>query len=248
MTSLTRDYPYLYLGSLRNAREYNELPQWRESHQHNVACKEAIEEAIRNGFDGMHLDRDCAKGVIEDYGFKRVGWVLANTIQLKSDDGRFSLCNKEWAGRTFIPPSDRNHDFVVGSHPAVLDGFVTEFRDALAELQMFDYAHCDSLTGEELTGRVLVMSPSTLKESYWAQENQLWYATGGFGCNPTAAGRAVYATCLGDGEKTRWNRTDFIGIIKDEHLPDWAREQVEKLQSGQEITPVTPVPEQVMQL
>ena len=64
---MTRDYPYLYLGSLRNAREYNELPQWRESHQHNVACKEAIEEAIRNGFDGMHLDRDCAKGVIEDY-------------------------------------------------------------------------------------------------------------------------------------------------------------------------------------
>ena len=137
---------------------------------------------------------------------------------------------------------------MVGSHPAVLDGFVNEFREALAELQMFNYAHCDSLTGEELTGRVLVMNPSTLKESYWAPENQLWYATGGFGCTPTAAGRAVYATCLGDGEKTRWNRADFIGIIKDEHLPDWAREQVEKLQSGQEIGPVTPAPEQVMQL
>ena len=68
MTPLTRDYPYLYLGSLRNAREYNELPQWRESHKLNVACKDAIEEAIRNGFDGMHLDKDCAKGVIEDYG------------------------------------------------------------------------------------------------------------------------------------------------------------------------------------
>ena len=182
MTPLTRDYPYLYLGSLREAKQYGEAPRWMESHKQNVACKEAIEEAIRNGFDGMHLDRDCAKGVIDDYGFKRVGWVLANTIQLKSDDGRFSLYNKEWAGRTFIPPSDRNHDFVVGSHPAVLDGFVNEFREALAELQMFNYAHCDSLTGEELTGRVLVMNPSTLKESYWAPENQLWYATGGFGC------------------------------------------------------------------
>ena len=85
--------------------------------------------------------------MIEDYGFKRVGWVLSNTIQQKSDDGRFSPYNKTWACQTFIPPSDRNHDFVVGSHPAVLDGFVTEFRDALAELQMFDYVHCDSLTG-----------------------------------------------------------------------------------------------------
>ena len=245
---MPKDHAYLYLGSISEARKNNELDDWRMSHKQNILCKEAVEDAIRKGFDGMHLDQDCARSVIEEYGFKRVGWVLAATLQQKKEDGRFSPQNKEWAASTFIPQSDRNHDFTVQSHPAVLDGFVSEFRDALAELQMFNYAHCDSLTGEELTGRVLVMNPSTLKESYWAPENQLWYATGGFGCTPTAAGRAVYATCLGDGEKTRWNRTDFIGIIKDEHLPDWAKEQVEKLQSGQEIGPVTPTPEQVMQL
>lgn len=54
-------------------------------------------------------------------------------------------------------------------------------------------------------------------------------ATGGFGCGPSAAGRAVYATCLGDGEQTRWDRSDFIGILKEEHLPDWARERLEQL-------------------
>ncbi len=245
---MTKDYPYLYLGSAQEAKRYDELPRWRESHKHNVTCKHAIEEAIRKGFNGMHLDEDCAKGIIEEYGFKRVGWVLSNTIQQKKHDGRFSPYNKEWSKETYIPASDRNHDFVVESHPAVLDGFVNEFREALSELQMFDRSHCETLDGQQLAGKILVMSPFTLKESYWAQENQLWYATGGFGCSPTASGRAVYATCLGDGEKTRWDRSDFIGIIKDEHLPDWAREQVEKLQSGQEITPVTPGPEQVMQL
>ncbi|MBR2881133.1 MAG: DUF3849 domain-containing protein, partial [Prevotella sp.] len=91
---LASDYPYLYLNSLREAKRYDEVPKWRESHKLNVACKDAIEEAIRNGFDGMHLDKDCAKGVIEDYGFKRVGWVLSNTIQQKNDDGRFSPYNK----------------------------------------------------------------------------------------------------------------------------------------------------------
>lgn len=80
------------------------------------------------------------------------------------------------------------------------------------------------------------------------QENQIWYATRGFGCSPTASGRAVYATCLGDGEKTRWNRSDFIGTLKDEHLPEWAKEQVIKLQSGQEISAFTSDHEQVMQL
>ena len=59
---------------------------------------------------------------------------------------------------------------------------------------MFVRSHCDDMTGQELEGKVLVMSPFTLKESYWAPENQLWLATGGFGCAPNAAGRAVYVT------------------------------------------------------
>ena len=206
---MTKDHAYLYLSSISEAKRQNEVALWRASHLENIACKQAIEEAIRKGFDGMHLSHDCARGVIEDFGFKRVGWVLAATIQLKPEDGRFSRRNKEWAAATFIPRSDRNYEFMVESHAGVLD--------------IFD------MTGQELEGKVLVMSPFTLKESYWAPENQLWLATGGFGCAPNAAGRAVYATCLGDGERTRWNRSDFIGILKEEHLPDWARESLEQI-------------------
>ena len=109
---MTKDHAYLYLGSVSEARRQNELALWRASHLENIACKQAIEEAIRRGFDGMHLSHDCARGVIEDFGFKRVGWVLAATIQLKPEDGRFSRRNKEWAAAAFIPPSDRNHEFM----------------------------------------------------------------------------------------------------------------------------------------
>lgn len=84
MNQLTlTDHPYLYLGSLSEARRSDEAGLWRASHQCNIACKQAIEAAIRAGFDGMHLKADCARGVIAQYGFKRVGWVLANTIQKK---------------------------------------------------------------------------------------------------------------------------------------------------------------------
>ena len=84
MNQLTlTDHPYLYLGSLSEAKRSNEAGLWRASHQCNIACKQAIEAAIRAGFDGMHLKADCARGVIAQYGFKRVGWVLANTIQKK---------------------------------------------------------------------------------------------------------------------------------------------------------------------
>ena len=76
-----REYPYLYLGSAREAKEYGELDQWRESHKLNILCKHSIEEAIRQNFDGMNLNMDCVTSTIEDFGFKRVGWVLANTVK-----------------------------------------------------------------------------------------------------------------------------------------------------------------------
>ena len=83
------------------------------------------------------------------------------------------------------------------------------------------------------TGKVLVLSPNTLKEEYWSPENQLWLAQSGFGCSPTARGRSILCVCLGDGEQTRWNRNDFIGVLKDEYLPDWAKESLKQYQRSE---------------
>lgn len=228
-----KEYPYLYMNSAAEAKRYDELALWRESHRANVACKKAIEDAIRRDFDGMHLKDNCVQSVLSEYGFKRMEWVLANTVQQKPEDGRFRSDNREWANAFNIPKENHNSDFVVGSHPEVLNGFIQNFRQEFDNLQLFGPSHCESMSGQELTDKVLVLSTHTLKESYWMPENQLWLATGGFGCAPKASGRAVFATCLGDGERTRWNREDFTGILKEEFLPDWAKEKVEQLQESQ---------------
>lgn len=224
-----RNDTYLYTEGLDAARRSGQIALWRASHQANIACKKAIEDSIRQGFDGMHLDRNCAKEVLEEFGFKRVNWVLANTIQEKSGDGRFRPDNRSWAQRTFIP-EDMGHkvEFVVQSHSEVVNGFVTQVLEAYQKLDLFGPEHCQPNSWEELDyeGKVLVLSPDTLKESCWTQENQLWYGHDGFGCSPHAIGRSIRCTCLGDGEHTRWNRSDFIGILKDECLPDWAREKL----------------------
>ncbi|MCI8493925.1 DUF3849 domain-containing protein [Anaerotruncus sp.] len=235
------DFPYLYPHSLRDAKQRGELDLWRESHQENIACKEAIESAIRRDFDGMYLKEGCANGIIEQYGFKRVAWVLSNTLQQKDWDGRFSPSNKKWAFKTYIPRSverDRTTDYVVESHSAILDGFVSQYHKAVQELNLFGAEHCepDSFTKLDYEGKVLVLSPDILRESCWGQKNQLWLALDGFGCSPTARGRSVRCTCLGDGEETRWNRAEFVGVLKEEHLPDWARENLEQLRS-QEVQP-----------
>ena len=94
---------YLYPYSAQEARIRNQLHMWRESYRANVACRNAIEETIRQNFDGMHLKKDCLEPVLAEYGYKRTEWVLATTLQELSWDGRFSSTNKQWAARRYIP-------------------------------------------------------------------------------------------------------------------------------------------------
>ena len=222
---------YLYPYSAKEARERNELSLWRESHRANIACRDAIEDAIRRSFDGMHLNKDCITPVLDEYGYKRTAWVLANTLHELKWDGRFSPANKQWAERRCIPQDERhNAAITVRSHPAVLDGFVSLYRKAVQALNLFGAEHCVGDRAEQdFTGKVLVLSPDTLKESFWSQENQLWYAHDGFGCSPHAIGRSVRCTCLGDGEMTRWNRDEFIGVLDEQFLPEWAQEKLAEL-------------------
>ena len=171
---MNETYPYPY--SAAEARKRNEFSLWRESHKANIACRNAIEDAIRQNFDGMHLDKNSITPVLEKYGYKLTAWVLANTLHELKWDGRFSCANKHWAEKIYIP-TDLNHnsDFVVRSHPAVLDGFVSFYRKAVQALNLFGAEHCVGDRAEQdYTGKVLVLSPDTLKESCWSQENQLW--------------------------------------------------------------------------
>jgi len=128
-TTAQREAP-LYRHDGTYAIEVGEIDQYRASHKANAACKEAIETSIREHFDGMSLDDAALKDVLECFSMERVSYVLANTIQQKTWDGRFSRSNREWAAAVpMFEPENRRFYFVVESHPAVLDGFVRQFRD-----------------------------------------------------------------------------------------------------------------------
>ncbi len=65
-------------------------------------------------------------------------FVMANTLRELSYDGRFSRQNKDWAEHIEIPENisrgrNLNLDYVIESHPAVLDGFIDMAR---AEIRM----------------------------------------------------------------------------------------------------------------
>lgn len=122
------------------AREHGELDQFRQSNVANIACRAAIEKAIAENFDGMRLRADAAEQVLSEFGSERVMFVLANTVQHKDWDGRFSRENKAWAAAFPIEPDvvmgmDRRVQFIVNSHPAVLDGFIHMAREAAQNQQ-----------------------------------------------------------------------------------------------------------------
>ena len=142
-----RELP-LYRHPAAYAREQGELDLYRASRRANIVCKDAIESAISNNYQNSRLGKDAVPQVIEQFGYTRTLYVLANTVQQKNWDGRFSPANKTWAKTVSIPPnpdsfgSDRNLDFVVDSHPGLVDLFLSQARQ--------DYLRLQPLTPEEI--------------------------------------------------------------------------------------------------
>jgi hypothetical protein len=54
-------------------------------------------------------------------------------------------------------------------------------------------------------------------------------ATGGFGCSPNARGQSIFAKNLYSGEENRWSRSDILGVVEENTLPDWAKGKLTKL-------------------
>lgn len=90
---------------------------------------------------------------------------------------------------------------------------------------------CETGYAMSIEGKVIVISLSALPKQYQNRGNQLYYCDGGNGSGPNPIGRSVFVTSLYDGVKMRWNRSDVVGVLKPELLPDWAKDTLEQIQS-----------------
>ena len=106
---------YLYPGAY--AQRHGEIEEYRASRQANIACRDAIDAAIREHFRDNVLSKKAVQSVIGQYG-----------------DGRISQSNRNWAKMQpiFADPDDRgnerNRAFVVRAHPGLTDLFLREVR------------------------------------------------------------------------------------------------------------------------
>ena len=225
-----QEYKEIYRQTMEQARLAGEIQLWRASYEENQACARAIEKAISERYENNHLSADIAKRVIEEYGYDRVNWVLANTVREGKSDGRYSAENKKWSQLFQIPTESehRNSYYAMSSHPCLVDGVIDQARKAWQALGLYDYSHCYE-ENMDYRCRVVAIRPEILKDEYKTPEDQIFYARSGFGCKPDALGTKVFGYFLKDGAEAWYRRGEIIGIVRPEYLPDWVREKLEKL-------------------
>lgn len=94
-------------------------------------------------------------------------------------------------------------------------------------MRTFTHEDCDQTGyGFSLKDKVVVLPKSVLPEDH---PGQLFFCTGGNGANPNPIGRSVFLVSLSTGEPCRFWRSDVIGTLKPELLPDDARLQLSQI-------------------
>ena len=234
----------LYYDSLDTARRQDDVMLWRNSFKENIRCKNAIEKALAENFDGMHLKDGIIPPLAEEYGTDRLTWVLANTVKEHMDDGRFRPANKEWADGIYIPKGRRNYEFSVGSHPEIVNGLITDYRQYLSDV-LHQYGVGDCLPGsnhDNYEHQLLILNPFLLHEDYKHGDYQLFYATSGNGCDESNIGRKVFGRFLKDDEHTHFYRDEFLGIADESKLPEWAVTRLNELRAAEGTEDFLPEP------
>lgn len=130
-----KDQTPLYIYPASYASGHGELEQYRASNKANLACKEAIEQAIAGNYRDNRLGQEAVHQVVEQFGYERMFHVLAITVRHKDWDGRISHDNKAWAKTVPVYENpdgfghDRNVYFVVDRcHPGLTDLFLSQAR------------------------------------------------------------------------------------------------------------------------
>ena len=85
-------------------------------------------------------------------------------------------------------------------------------------------------TDDRIKNKVVVIRADVFKPEYQIATKQLQLCTGGFGAEPNSRGSACFCTNLYSGKEARYERSDILGVIEKDDLPDWARERLDVVQ------------------
>lgn len=87
---------------------------------------------------------------------------------------------------------------------------------------------------QSIRDKVVVIKPETISPEYYAATSQLWLCTGGFGSSASPRGRTCFCINLHDtGRQESFYRSDIMGTVDPEHLPNWAKVGLRSIQQAE---------------
>ena len=90
------------------------------------------------------------------------------------------------------------------------------------------------LDGDDITGKVVAIKPASLRYEYQRADCQLIFVTGGNGARSNPRGTAVYGINIFTGRRAgRWRRSDVLGEVRPECLPQWAKDHLRTIEREQ---------------
>ena len=228
-----------YRYSLRTAKSENLVDLYNDIRNENRRCRDYVEDEktgyYANAYKNNCVDSDGSytRSLIEKFGLERVLNMYAVTIKAHKHDSRISKELHEWAKNFNVGlragEDVREESLLTTMNPGAVDLLAKHAISEFEKLNLFTREHCEDELGD-FEGKVVVISHKHLREKYWSPENQLWLATAGFGCYANKTGQAVSAICLIDDDRNEWRRQHVVGVLKEEFLPDWAKEKLQELQ------------------
>lgn len=116
----------VYQKDLNQARADGDMDQWRISHHATENCAEQFQKEYGRAYHARQVP-EFLHQMVNRYGIERCKIVIASTIQLAPQDGRYSSEIKAAAAKVVIPGVSDNHlhdrrrDYWVNCHPVMVN-------------------------------------------------------------------------------------------------------------------------------
>ena len=127
----------VYLHTYGYAKSTGQESLYHTSHEANIKCRNAIEQAISDHYQDNRLHtEEAAREVADIYGYDRPLYVLAVTVRAHLWDGRFGRETKTWAQEAPAaeggPDAERQY-IIEKTHPALVQMFISHLRKCARE-------------------------------------------------------------------------------------------------------------------
>ena len=122
----------VYLHTYGYAKVIGQESLYHTSHEANIKCRNAIEQAISDNYQDNRLNtEEAVREVADIFGYDRPLYVLAVTVRAHLWDGRFDRETKTWAQEAPIaeggPDAERQY-VIEKTHPGLVQMFTSRFR------------------------------------------------------------------------------------------------------------------------